>query len=144
MNEYESRQDSAQRLTLLTRLFLALDIEAEGERLAAWADATQGINVAQLELRCRKLAREWGKGTPKPSDLLAAVEGRSTSGMGRTKPSMWVDGVHRLTGERVVTEDERAAQYRALGTPFIWDQSDEANAIRAKRELPKPEPEAPF
>jgi len=133
MNDYDSRVEEAHRLTLLTRLFLALDVEAEGERLAAWADATRGLNVAQLELRCQTLAREWRKGTPKPADLITAVEGQSTAGTGRTKPTMWIDGVHRKTLERVLSEDENAALYRALGTPFVWDESDEARAIRAGR-----------
>ncbi len=129
----ESRADEAVRITLLTRLFLALGIEGEAERLAAWSDAVRALNTAQLELRCRVLTRTWQRaGAPRPADLLAAIEA-SPGTTGRTKPSVWIDGTHRVTGETVMGDQDRARRYRQLGSPCVWDTSDEARAIRARR-----------
>lgn len=73
----ESRaRDAAERLTVLTRLFLALGIEADRERLAVWIEATGALNLQQLDLGSRRLAREWRRGTPRPADLIAAVRER--------------------------------------------------------------------
>lgn len=70
-------RETAERLTSVTRMFLALGIEADKERLSAWIEATHGLNTAQLELGARKLMREWRKGTPRPADLIAAVRERA-------------------------------------------------------------------
>lgn len=122
------------RLTLLTRLFLALGIEAEAERLEAWASATQELPVAQLELRCATLARRWReKGAPRPADVLAAVEAAGASPSARKRAPMWEAGVHRATGERVLGDGEIAARYRRLGCPCAWDTSAEAQSIRERR-----------
>lgn len=142
----DSRVENALRLTLLNRLFRALDLEADEERIAAWADAARGLSADQLELRCRTLAREWSKDrAPRPADLLAAVPAAAGAGVsGRTTASMWIDGgVHRKTGERVLGEDEIMARYRRLGTPMLGDASDEAQAIRRGRR-PSNADEVPF
>lgn len=48
-------------------------------------------------------------------------------------------GWYRVPSKEVMDEDEKMAIYRRLGTPLVGDQSDEANAIRRRKE-PKPQP----
>lgn len=60
----------------MTYLFLALGMESDRDRMQAWAEATIELSVAQLDLGCRKLAREWKRGTPRPADLIASVRER--------------------------------------------------------------------
>lgn len=76
-SDYDSpKGEAAQRLARLTYLFLALGIEQDENRMQAWIAATTELTLDQLDLGCRRLAREWKTGAPRPAHLIAAVRER--------------------------------------------------------------------
>ena len=139
----ESQRDEAKhRLARLTYLFLALGIEQDEDRMQAWAAATTELSIEQLELGCRKMAREWKTGTPRPAHLIAAVkERRPEDAVRHTEPEggPWVrlDDMAYAMGLEHLSDLVRLTPAQRQEACRKYEKAMAAGQVTLHHELPK-------